>query len=228
MSNLKTLFKEIKDVFVQEGVDLNTVENKKEVEVIETPKEDDTQDVVEKETEQKFEDVVLADGSVAQIEPDVTVGASVVVEIDGELIAAPDGTHELADGRLITTEGGVIVEVVGNVSDTGEAIVETPVVEEVLQTEQTQAKKIVESIIKEKHFATMESVELLIEENKKLKQDLVKLDEGFCRLLSLTEMLVEEPTKEPIKNSNKGYAKIFRKDKKRDIIDVLKEKNIIN
>ncbi len=104
MSELKELFNEIKSIFVTEGVEVESDSK----EFAET-----TQEVAEvtETKEEKFEDVVLADGTVAQIEPEVVVGAAVVVEVDGELLPAPDGSHELADGRVISTEGGVIVAV---------------------------------------------------------------------------------------------------------------------
>ena len=37
--------------------------------------------------------------------------AAVVVSVDDEMVPAPDGNHELADGRVITTEGGVITAI---------------------------------------------------------------------------------------------------------------------
>ena len=88
------MFEEIKDIFKSEGVEVETTkettENKKE----------------------KFEDIVMADGTVAQVEPEVIIGAAVVVIQDEMLVPAPDGDWELSDGRIITTEDSIIVEIV--------------------------------------------------------------------------------------------------------------------
>ena len=110
MNELKELFNDIKSIFKNEGVE---VEAKSEVqtETTETEQTEVSEETVESTTE-KFEDVVLSDGTVAQIEPEVVVGAAVVVEVEGELLPAPDGEHELSDGRKIVTEAGVIVEVI--------------------------------------------------------------------------------------------------------------------
>ena len=118
MNDLKTLFQDIKNIFKEEGVD--TTDTKEVLEA--TTKAEEIKEVVEDTTEttkeemaetvkEKFEDIVLADGSVAVAEPDVSLGAAVVVSVDDEMVPAPDGNHELADGRVITTEGGVITAI---------------------------------------------------------------------------------------------------------------------
>ena len=108
MSNLKELFNDIKNVFKEEGIETDT-ETVKNTETVETETKEEI--TSEETTKEKFEDVVLEDGTVAQIEPDVSLGAAVVVAVDDELVPAPDGEHLLADGRTIVTEGGVIVAV---------------------------------------------------------------------------------------------------------------------
>ena len=90
MSNLTELFNEIKEVFKSEGV---------------------------KTEAHKFEDIVLADGTLAQVEPSVSVGSAVVVQSGDELVTAPDGKHELSDGRTIVVSGGVITEVLDTEDD---------------------------------------------------------------------------------------------------------------
>ena len=75
MNDLKTLFQDIKNIFKEEGVD--TTDTKKVLEA--TIKAD------KKIINEKFEDIVLADGSVAVAEPDVSLGAAVVVSVDDEI-----------------------------------------------------------------------------------------------------------------------------------------------
>jgi len=61
----------------------------------------------------KFLDATLADGTAVKVEPSVEEGASVlVITAEGEEVPAPDGSHELADGVVIVTEGGIIIEVI--------------------------------------------------------------------------------------------------------------------
>ena len=63
------------------------------------------------ETEEKFEDAKLVDGTIVRYEV-LEIGAALsVVGEDGEIVAAPDGEHELESGVVVRTEGGLIVEI---------------------------------------------------------------------------------------------------------------------
>tara|TARA_R110000822_G_scaffold20546_7_gene65775 strand:+ start:524 stop:1183 length:660 start_codon:yes stop_codon:yes gene_type:complete len=219
MSNLKDLFQDIKNVFKEEGIETDT-----EVKVETSTNETNTDEVVT----EKFEDIVLEDGTVAQVEPGVSVGSAVVVAVDDELLPAPDGEHLLSDGRKIVTESGVIVSVeeAEEMPEVEEEVVE----EEEMETEkpfteaqEREAKKIIESIVTERVFSMETTITV---DNEELKKQVEKLTTAFNGLLELTEKLITEPTKETIKKSKSGFAKL--KTNKRDIIEVLKSKNIIN
>lgn len=60
-----------------------------------------------------FVDATLADGTVVKVEPAIEEGAEVfVIDAEGNNLAAPDGEHQLEDGSVIVTEGGVIIQIV--------------------------------------------------------------------------------------------------------------------
>lgn len=222
MSELKELFNEIKSIFKTEGVDIEN-DSQEFAETTENNVEETTETVKE-----KFEDVVLADGTVGQVEPEVVVGAAVVVDMDGELLPAPDGKHELSDGRVISTEGGVIVEV-EEAEEEAEPEVEAESVEEeemsspLSEAQEREAKKIIESIVTEKVFG-MEAT--ISEENNELKEEINNLKESFSMLLNLTEKMLEEPTQSEVVKRPSSF-KALKKESKKDIISVLKSKNII-
>lgn len=226
MSELKELFNEIKSIFKSEGVE---IENDSK-EFAETTQEETevTEETTEENKEEKFEDVVLADGTVAQIEPEVVVGAAVVVEVDGELLPAPDGEHELADGRVISTEGGVIVAVEEVEEEEPEVEAESDEEEEMSkplsEVQEREAKKIIESVVTERVFSIHKTME---DEYSDIQSDLNTLKEGFVKLLDLTEKLLAEPAKDAVKKRSSAF-KALQKDTKRDIISVLKSKKIIN
>jgi len=72
----------------------------------------ETPETTEEVVEHKFEDMKLVDGTIVRIEPALEVGATVeVISEDGETLPAPDASHELENGSIIRTEGGVIVEI---------------------------------------------------------------------------------------------------------------------
>lgn len=205
------MFEEIKDIFKSEGVQ---VEAKDTEEVKEVKKE-------------KFEDVVMKNGDVAQIEPEVIIGAAVVVILDEELVPAPDGDWELSDGRIITTEDSIIIEIVEvetEPEEIAEAEEEIEVEEELdkgllSEVQQKQAKKIIESIITERVFT---KEEITTEFNEAFTNRIDKLEKSFESLLKLVEYLVSEPTKKKINKAKNGFSNLKPK-KTMDILEKLKK-----
>ena len=211
---VKEMFEEIKDIFKSEGVQVETTEEVKE------------------DKKEKFEDVVMADGTVAQIEPEVIIGAAVVVIQDEELIPAPDGDWELSDGRIITTEDSIIVEIVEietEPEEIAEAEDEVRDVEEVdeeldkgllTEDQQRQAKKIIKSIITEKVFSK-EDTNIM---NEEFSSRISKLEKSFESLMKLVEFLVSEPTNKKVNKAKNGFSNLQPK-KGMDILDKLKKLN---
>jgi len=178
--------------------------------------------------EVQLEDVKLVDGTIVRIEPAIEVGATVqVIGEDGELIDAPDADHELEDGRIIKTEGGIILEVVEVEGE--EEVVEEEMSEEVETPEAKTPKLDVEALqnqliqrlnesivekIDKLRFAKEEEVAALTEENRELKKTLVEVVEMFQ---AFTEQEKEEPKKSPSKawmskEPNKvDFSKLLRK-----------------
>lgn len=68
----------------------------------------------EEEPAVKFAEGTLADGTIVRFPgEELAVGALLEVQTpEGEFVPAPDGTHETADGYLVTTEGGIVTEIV--------------------------------------------------------------------------------------------------------------------
>jgi len=168
--------------------------------------------LLEEETsteEVQLEDVKLVDGTIVRIEPAIEIGATVqVIGEDGELMDAPDADHELEDGRIIKTEGGIILEVI-EVEGEGEVVDEEMSEEEApksaaprLDVEALQnqlIQRLNESIIEKidkLRFAKVEEVESLTAENKQLKETLVEVVEMFQ---AFTEQEKEAPKKTPSK-----------------------------
>ena len=217
------MFEEIKDIFKSEGVEVETTK--------ETTKE--TKETTE-DKKAKFEDVVMKNGDVAQIEPEVIIGAAVVVIQDEELIPAPNGDWELSDGRIITTEDSIIVEIV-EIETEPESIAEAEDeerdVEEVdeeldksllTEDQQRQAKKIIKSIITEKVFSK-EDTNIM---NEEFSTRISKLEKSFESLLKLVEYLVSEPTKKKVNKAKNGFSTLYTK--KSSVVDKLEKLKNIN
>lgn len=150
---------------------------------------------------EKFETVLLADGTTeVTIEPAVEAGAAIVITSeDGTPVAAPVGELELSDGRVVViAEEGVVAEV----RDSEE-------VEEPLATDEPDSadkvKRVIESIVKEKVFATLEDIKEIADTSKFNKIEgetlLTRISEleAFVKE-TMTEILTvvsAEPSKEP-------------------------------
>ena len=68
----------------------------------------ETEEVV---VEEKFGEGTLVDGTIVKWEGELVEGAALVVVMPEGEVAAPDGIHELADGTIVETAGGLVVAI---------------------------------------------------------------------------------------------------------------------
>jgi Mg2+ and Co2+ transporter CorA len=169
------------------------------------------------EQAQKFVEATLVDGTIVSVEPALEVGAVVsVIGEGGEMLPAPDGSHELQDGTLVTTEGGIIVEVIA-VEEAPAAPAEAaaePAKPAALSVDDIQAAvmaKVSQSIaerINSMKFAAAKDVAALKKENAELRKALGDLADVF-------ETFATQPVAEP----KKKVSNPFKADKPNDNID---------
>lgn len=147
-----------------------------------------------KAVEVKLAQMMLEDGvtviEAEAFEPEYSVG---IVQEEG-IIPLPVGEYTLEDGRIL------VVEVEGIIAAVNEAVAEEALPEqeqapemEMSEPEAPQAKKIVESIVKESFFSEMEAMRNEITE---LKAQLAQKEES-----KEVELASEEPAVEPIKHN---------------------------
>lgn len=159
----------------------------------------------EEKQEVKMETATLVDGTIIEWEGELAVGTAIFVQTGEGLIPAPDATHEVEGGMLVTTEGGIVTEIVE---------IEEEVEVEIAATE----------------FATVESFNSLLDkfnevvarleaiENKNVEQEAKfnSMKDIFSKTVDLVEKVAdlpsEEPTKAPAKLSKKEeqFANIMK------------------
>jgi len=66
----------------------------------------------EKKEETTMGEDTLVDGTVVKWEGDLMEGTAIIVVTEEGEVSAPDGTHELTSGAIITTAGGLVTEIV--------------------------------------------------------------------------------------------------------------------
>ena len=143
----------------------------------------------EEEKSISFETAMLKDGTIVKWEGELAVGTAVVVETAEGDIPAPNATHELEDGTLVTTLDGIVTEIV-------KPEIEVPEVEiEVVATEEfatvSHFNEVVESL-ESKISALTASIESLIEER-------VAHKEAMSKVVELVEKVIDLPSDEPTK-----------------------------
>ncbi len=147
------------------------------------------------ETEVAMASAMLVDGTEIQWEGELAVGVAVFVVTNEGLIPAPDATHEVEGGMLVTTEGGLVTEIVEPAEE-------------------------VEIEIEAKEFATIEAFEIAVAELKAAIADLnskvekygekfATQSEAVMKAVDLVEAIAELPSAEPVK---KEEVKMSKKD----------------
>lgn len=156
------------------------------------------------ETE-KFEEVMLLDGETKiNVEPSLENPELASIEQDGEFIPIPENTElELMDGKVL-----VIGETAGMVVEVKEPITEEEAVEEeAMESEEPksvkEAKRVIESVVKESVFNAEESFEALKQEYEakfseveKTLSDSIKMTEFFVKENEELKIKMEELKKE--------------------------------
>ena len=147
----------------------------------------------EPKAEVEMASAMLVDGTEIQWEGELAVGVAVFVVTNEGLIPAPDATHEVEGGMLVTTEGGLVTEIV-----------------EPAEEVEVEAAE----------FATMEAFETAIAELKSAIADLnskmekygekfATQSEAVMKAVDLVEAIAELPSAEPVK---KEEVKMSKKD----------------
>jgi hypothetical protein len=161
--------------------------------------------------EVKLETMMLSDG-VSTLEADVFEAGQPVFILteDEQRIPVPVGEYELEDMRiLVVIEEGVIAEVREAAQVEEEVEVEAPAVEEEVEaaTETApQAKKVIESIVKESFFS---EIEALKKENEELKAKLSAQTTEVAEEVAPVE-LSEEPKPISFNPENTQATDVFK------------------
>lgn len=156
----------------------------------------------DEKTEVEMATATLTDGTIIEWEGELAVGTSVFVQTGEGLIPAPDATHEVEGGMLVTTEGGAVTEIV------------EPEVEAKKDEDEMKEEKMEEFASLEAFNSLVSRFEEAVEKLNSLEEKLNTNDnafgsmkEAFGKTVDLVEKIAmlpsEEPTKAPAKLSKK-------------------------
>ena len=144
--------------------------------------------------EVKMESAVLTDGTVIKWDGTLAVGTAILVETAEGDIPAPDATHEVEGGMLVTTVSGIVTEIV------------EPAVEGVVEA--TQEFATVEKF--NEVIASLENkISMLTTAFESVVAKLEKQGEAFSKTVDLVERVANLPSEAPM---NVDQTKLSKKD----------------
>ena len=147
--------------------------------------------------EVKMESAVLTDGTVIKWDGTLAVGTAILVETAEGDIPAPDATHEVEGGLLVTTLDGMVTEIV----EPAESEVEIEI----------EAKEFVTVEKFDEVVASLEGnkISFLTEQFAKVVTALEKQGEAFSKTVDLVEKVANLPSEAPM---NVDQTKVSKKD----------------
>ena len=162
---------------------------------------------VEETVEQKFEEATLVDGTIVKWEGDLTEGVALVVVMPEGEVAAPDGIHELSDGTVVETAGGLVVNI-----EAIDAQKEEEKEEEMYDNEFTSemVNELIEKAVAKYAEAFTASLDLIKSENESLKVELAEIKSAKEELkneFSSTLNKVGEELEEIVKSESATASK---------------------
>lgn len=143
----------------------------------------------EEEKSISFETAMLKDGTIVKWEGELSVGTIVMVETAEGDIPAPNATHELEDGTLVTTLDGVVTEIVKPEMEAPEVEISVEAKEEFATV--SHFNEVVESL-ESKIAQLTASIESLVAER-------VSHKEAMSKVVELVEKVIDLPSDEPTK-----------------------------
>lgn len=162
---------------------------------------------VEEKVEQKFEEATLVDGTIVKWEGELAEGVALVVVMPEGEVAAPDGIHELSDGTVVETAGGLVVNI-----EAIDAQKEDEKEEEMYDNEFTSemVNELIEKAVAKYAEAFTASLDLIKSENESLKVELAEIKSAKEELkneFSSTLNKVGEELEEIVKSESATASK---------------------
>lgn len=142
----------------------------------------------DEEAKAEFATATLTDGTIITWEGELAIGTAIMVQTEEGMIPAPDATHEVEDGTLVTTLGGVVTEIVMPETEIPEIEVEVEASEFATIARFNEVVESLESKISDLNKA----IESLIVERASHK-------EAMSKVVDLCEKMIDLPSVEPTK-----------------------------
>lgn len=153
----------------------------------------------------------LTDGTVIKWEGELAVGTAILVETAEGDIPAPDGTHEVEGGTLVTTVGGVVTEIVEPTQEVVDMTVDKA--KELMSKQEfaadlNQVAAVLKYIFDDMYGwrieqdakeAKLSELSSIVQQFEIVKKENESLREAFSKTVDLVEKVANLPSAEPTK-----------------------------
>jgi hypothetical protein len=146
------------------------------------------------ETKTEMATATLIDGTIVEWEGELAVGTAIFVQTGEGLIPAPDATHEVEGGMLVTTVDGIVTEIVET---------ETEVEVEASEFASLESFNSLMSAFNDA-VSRLEALEKKLVENESKFNSMKSV---FSKTVDLVEAVANLPSEEPTKAPSKELSK---------------------
>jgi preprotein translocase subunit YajC len=154
---------------------------------------------------QKFETAKLADGTEIMWDGELAEGTAImVVAEDGNQMPAPDATHELEDGTMVTTVGGLVTAIEGKEKEEVEVEMAAPIDMAKIEERMAACEEKMKSM-ETKMSEMFKNYESKFEEANKVNQS------KFEAIKVIVDEIAEEPVVEQPKPKQSTFSKADKK-----------------
>jgi hypothetical protein len=151
--------------------------------------------------EHNFMEAKLKDGTIVQYEGELNVGTKLnVIDAGGGVSPAPDGSHELEDGTLVTVEGGFVTDI--KVPE-GEPVVEVEVEATEVPVKMEDVQAAIETALANVNKAEVET----------LKTELAAQSALIKDMFAVIEKIAEQPDGTVEKPAKTSFSKQLQSEK---------------
>lgn len=149
---------------------------------------------------EEFAQAKLVDGTVIEVEGELSEGSKVYVVTEEGNVGAPDGIHELESGEKVTTQDGVIVSIEGPVSEE-EVLEEEVEIKEEEKIEEEMEEEVVEvEVPAAAAEVSAEVVQEIVDAIAPVLEEVAKLGEELKKMKDSYDKFRKESAGSPIKN----------------------------
>ena len=151
----------------------------------------------------------LADGTEIHTPTEIEVGAMLhIIQEDGSMIPAPEGTHTLEDGRIVAVDAAGVITSIEEAAEETETETEVEVEVEMAEEETTEESVEMEEKEEETTMSAEEIVAAVVEAMSPVMKDVEEMKAKLMSLSAEFNAFSDAPAAKPVRNNFAEQAKM--------------------